>query len=185
MLLLPGWRHRGVGSDGKHRANKPDSVGSGGDDDEEVLEEEERQVPRGGRLRGVHDQCWDSEAREENDGVAGQVARVCCFLRKCCNAGRYRRRLRHAHQAQGTPRPGRAGSRALTTGRPGAEAEAGSDPVGRGAASRRSRCTARLPPASAEGRHGGSWSIRVSGNRRVVFRFEDNEAVDVDLVDYQ
>ena len=28
------------------------------------------------------------------------------------------------------------------------------------------------------------WSIRVSGNWRVVFRFEDNEAVDVDLVDY-
>ena len=30
----------------------------------------------------------------------------------------------------------------------------------------------------------GLWSIRVSGNWRVVFRFEDNEAVDVDLVDY-
>ena len=29
----------------------------------------------------------------------------------------------------------------------------------------------------------GLWSIRVSGNWRVVFRFEDNEAVDVDLVD--
>ena len=28
------------------------------------------------------------------------------------------------------------------------------------------------------------WSIRVSGNRRVVFRSEDNEAVDVNLVDY-
>ena len=30
----------------------------------------------------------------------------------------------------------------------------------------------------------GLWSIRVSGNWRVVFRFEDHEAVDVDLVDY-
>ena len=28
------------------------------------------------------------------------------------------------------------------------------------------------------------WSISVSGNCRVVFRFEDNEPVDVDLVDY-
>ena len=30
----------------------------------------------------------------------------------------------------------------------------------------------------------GMWSISVSGNWRVVFRFEDSEAVDVDLVDY-
>ena len=30
----------------------------------------------------------------------------------------------------------------------------------------------------------GLWSIRVSGIWRVVFRFKDNEAVDVDLVDY-
>ena len=30
----------------------------------------------------------------------------------------------------------------------------------------------------------GMWSVRVSGNWRVVLRFEDNEAVDVDLVDY-
>ena len=30
----------------------------------------------------------------------------------------------------------------------------------------------------------GLWSISVSGNWRVVFRFEDGEAVDVDLVDY-
>ena len=30
----------------------------------------------------------------------------------------------------------------------------------------------------------GLWSIRVSGNGRVVFQLEDNEAVDVDLVDY-
>ena len=30
----------------------------------------------------------------------------------------------------------------------------------------------------------GAWSLRVSGNWRVVFRFEENEAVEVDLVDY-
>ena len=30
----------------------------------------------------------------------------------------------------------------------------------------------------------GLWSVTVSGNWRVVFRFEDSEAVDVDLVDY-
>jgi len=31
----------------------------------------------------------------------------------------------------------------------------------------------------------GKWSVHVSGNWRVVFRFEDGEAVDVDLIDYQ
>lgn len=30
----------------------------------------------------------------------------------------------------------------------------------------------------------GYWSVRVSENWRVVFRFEDGEAVDVDLIDY-
>ncbi len=30
----------------------------------------------------------------------------------------------------------------------------------------------------------GMWSIRVSGNWRVVFRFEGDKAVDVDLMDY-
>ena len=30
----------------------------------------------------------------------------------------------------------------------------------------------------------GQWSVRVSGNWRIVFRFVDGEAVDVDLVDY-
>ena len=30
----------------------------------------------------------------------------------------------------------------------------------------------------------GLWSVSVSGNWRVVFRCEDGEAVDVDLVDY-
>ena len=30
----------------------------------------------------------------------------------------------------------------------------------------------------------GLWSVRVSGNWRVVFRFEGTEAVDVSLIDY-
>ena len=40
----------------------------------------------------------------------------------------------------------------------------------------------RLHPL--KGDRAGQWSVRVSGNWRVVFRFEDGEAVDVDLVDY-
>ena len=40
----------------------------------------------------------------------------------------------------------------------------------------------RLHPL--KGIRSGQWSIRVSGNWRVVFRFADNEVVDVDLVDY-
>ena len=35
-----------------------------------------------------------------------------------------------------------------------------------------------------KGNKRGLWSVRVSGNWRVVFRFEGTEAVDVDLVDY-
>ena len=34
------------------------------------------------------------------------------------------------------------------------------------------------------GNRRGTWSIRVSGNWRITFRFEDGEAVDVDLEDY-
>ena len=30
----------------------------------------------------------------------------------------------------------------------------------------------------------GQWSVRVAGHWRVVFRFEDGDAVDVDLIDY-
>ncbi|MBK8468027.1 MAG: type II toxin-antitoxin system RelE/ParE family toxin [Chloracidobacterium sp.] len=30
----------------------------------------------------------------------------------------------------------------------------------------------------------GFWSIRVDGNYRLIFRFEDGDALDVDLVDY-
>ena len=40
----------------------------------------------------------------------------------------------------------------------------------------------RLHPLKAD--RAGQWSVRVSGNWRVVFRFEDGEAVDVDLIDY-
>ena len=40
----------------------------------------------------------------------------------------------------------------------------------------------RLHPL--KGGREGQWSVRVTGNWRVVFRFEDGEAVDVDLIDY-
>ncbi|HXJ92988.1 MAG TPA: type II toxin-antitoxin system RelE/ParE family toxin [Terriglobia bacterium] len=30
----------------------------------------------------------------------------------------------------------------------------------------------------------GCWSVTISGNWRVLFRFEDGDALDVDLVDY-
>ena len=40
----------------------------------------------------------------------------------------------------------------------------------------------RLHPL--KGDRAGQWSVRVTGNWRVVFRFEDGEAVDVDLIDY-
>ena len=40
----------------------------------------------------------------------------------------------------------------------------------------------RLHPL--KGDREGQWSIRVSGNWRVVFRFENGEVVDVDLMDY-
>lgn len=40
----------------------------------------------------------------------------------------------------------------------------------------------RLHPL--KGNLAGYWSMRVTGNWRVVFRFEDGEAVDVDLVEY-
>ena len=40
----------------------------------------------------------------------------------------------------------------------------------------------RLHPL--KGGRAGQWSVRVSDNWRVVFRFEDGEAVDVDLIDY-
>ena len=30
----------------------------------------------------------------------------------------------------------------------------------------------------------GYWSVTVSGNWRIIFRFEDGNAIDIDLVDY-
>ena len=42
----------------------------------------------------------------------------------------------------------------------------------------------RSAPASAEGSLEGAWAVDVSGNWRVVFRFEGKDAVDVDYVDY-
>ena len=41
---------------------------------------------------------------------------------------------------------------------------------------------ARLHPL--RGNREGQWSVRVSGNWRIVFRFDNDEAVDVDLIDY-
>jgi toxin HigB-1 len=35
-----------------------------------------------------------------------------------------------------------------------------------------------------KGDRSGQWSVTVSGNMRIVFRFEGKNAVDVDLVDY-
>ncbi len=40
----------------------------------------------------------------------------------------------------------------------------------------------RLHPL--RGDRAGFWSVRVTGNWRLVFRFEAGEAVDIDLVDY-
>ena len=40
----------------------------------------------------------------------------------------------------------------------------------------------RLHPL--KGRLKGYWSISISGNWRVIFRFEDGDACDVDLIDY-
>ena len=40
----------------------------------------------------------------------------------------------------------------------------------------------RLHPL--KGDRAGQWRVRVSSNWRVVFRFKDAEAVDVDLIDY-
>jgi proteic killer suppression protein len=40
----------------------------------------------------------------------------------------------------------------------------------------------RLHPL--KGHLAGYWSVSVSGNWRIVFRFDDGEAMDVDLVDY-
>ena len=40
----------------------------------------------------------------------------------------------------------------------------------------------RLHPLKGDRR--GYWSVRISGNWRIIFRFVDGEAVDVELIDY-
>ena len=40
----------------------------------------------------------------------------------------------------------------------------------------------RLHPLKGERR--GQWAVSLSGNWRIVFRFEGEDAIDVDLVDY-
>ena len=35
-----------------------------------------------------------------------------------------------------------------------------------------------------KGMYEGYWAVSVSGNWRVIFRFEDNSAVDIDYLDY-
>ncbi len=40
----------------------------------------------------------------------------------------------------------------------------------------------RLHPRKGE--RAGFWAVNVSGNWRIVFRFEDNQPCDVDLTDY-
>jgi len=40
----------------------------------------------------------------------------------------------------------------------------------------------RLHPLGGDLR--GFWSMKVTGNWRVIFRFEDGDAIDVDLIDY-
>ena len=37
---------------------------------------------------------------------------------------------------------------------------------------------------SLKGELKGHWSVTISGNWRIIFRFEDGDAFDVDLVDY-
>ena len=37
---------------------------------------------------------------------------------------------------------------------------------------------------SLHGNLEGFWAVRVSGNVRIIFRFEGRDAVDVDLIDY-
>ena len=41
-----------------------------------------------------------------------------------------------------------------------------------------------IAPIALKGDLKGFWSVSVSGNWRVVFRFEKGDAFDVDLIDY-
>ena len=51
-----------------------------------------------------------------------------------------------------------------------------------GAAGR--RVVSRVEAAPLKGGLKGFWSVTVTGNWRVIFRFEEGDALDVDLVDY-
>jgi proteic killer suppression protein len=46
----------------------------------------------------------------------------------------------------------------------------------------------RLPPGNRlealKGRRGGQWSIRINDQWRICFRWKDNDAWDVEIVDY-
>lgn len=37
---------------------------------------------------------------------------------------------------------------------------------------------------SMKGKLAGFWAVNISGNWRIIFRFEDNQPFDVDLIDY-
>lgn len=39
-------------------------------------------------------------------------------------------------------------------------------------------------PHPLKGNRKGQWAVRLTGNRRIVFRIEDNEVYDIDLIDY-
>ena len=91
--------------------------------------------------------------------------------------------MNHEDQAQGTTGAARARRRGAAARRSRATAEAHPVPAAGGDESAKRR-RAGLPAASLKGDRAGQWSVRVSGNWRVVFRFEDGEAVDVDLIDY-
>ena len=88
------------------------------------------------------------------------------------------------NQTQGTAGIARTGQPGAAACRPNATASAHPAAAVRGNASSqwRMRPGFRLHPLKAD--QAGKWSLRVSGNWRVVFRFENGEAVDVDLIDY-
>ena len=43
---------------------------------------------------------------------------------------------------------------------------------------------ARIPASPLRGDWKGHWSVTISGNWRIVFRFESGDVFDVDLMDY-
>jgi len=68
-------------------------------------------------------------------------------------------------------------------GRTRYEAARYSGPARRGPRPQRNGC-ARFPAASAQGDLKGFWSVTVRANWRVIFRFVEDAALDVDYVDY-